>query len=385
MASKFLIVGAGFSGAVLAHELAKSLDCHIDIWEERNHLGGNCYTSRDEETSIMVHHYGPHIFNTSKREIWNYVNSFAEFRPFVHRVKAVSRGKVYSFPVNLLTLNQFFNKNFKPLEAQLFLESICEKKISEPKNFEEQALSFIGEKLYEAFFKGYTKKQWGCEPKLLPASLLKRIPIRFNYDDNYHNSVYTGIPVNGYTEIIEKMLQAENIHVFINKKLDPLHLPEDYDHIFYTGPIDAFFNYRFGRLGYRTVTFESSIHEGDFQGTAQINYCDETIPYTRITEHKHFTPWENHERTIIFKEYSKETEAGDVPYYPKRLQEDKITLKKYREEAASLSNVSFLGRLATYRYMDMDDVIAEAIDLSKKCVTAEGVIAKFPVFPNEEK
>jgi UDP-galactopyranose mutase len=385
MASKFLIIGAGFSGAVLAHELAKNLDCRIDIWEERDHLGGNCHTSRDKETSIMVHHYGPHIFNTNNKGIWDYVNSFGEFRPYVHRVKAVHSGQAFSFPINLLTLSQLFKKNFSPPEAQHFLESICDKSISEPKNFEDQALSFIGEKLYNAFFKGYTKKQWGCDPKLLPASVLKRIPVRFNYDDNYHNALYTGIPVNGYTNVIQNMLAPENIRIRLNKKFDPLKLPENYDHIFYTGPLDAFFNYRFGNLGYRSVTFETSVHEGDFQGTAQINYCDEEIPYTRITEHKHFCPWENHERTIIFKEYSKETEAGDVPYYPKRLQEDRLKLKKYRDEAASLSNVSFLGRLATYRYMDMDDVIAESIDLSKKCVAAKAALAKFPVFPNEEK
>ncbi len=384
MASKFLLIGSGFSGAVLAHELAKHMDCNIDIWEERKHIGGNCHTSRDRETGIMVHRYGPHIFNTNKKDIWDYVNSFSEFRPYVHRVKAVSNGEVYSFPVNLLTLNQYFKKNFTPQEAKEFLETISAKSVSEPQNFEEQALSFIGEKLYHAFFKGYTRKQWGCEPKQLPTSVLKRIPVRFSYDDNYHNSVYTGIPINGYTDVIEKLLHLPNIHVHLNKKYNDERKLNEYDHIFYTGALDAFFNYQFGRLGYRTVTFESSVHEGDYQGIAQMNYCDEDIPFTRITEHKHFMPWERHQKTIIFKEFSKETSSGDIPYYPKRLKEDKIILHKYRQKAKSLSNVSFLGRLATYRYMDMDDVIEEAIIFSKKFISASNSKEKLPVFPNEE-
>lgn len=385
MPSKFLIIGSGFSGAVLANELAKNMDCHIDIWEERNHIGGNCHTSRDEETGIMVHRYGPHIFNTDKKEIWDYVNSFSEFRPYVHRVKAIHNGNVYTLPINLLTLNQFFNKNFNPHTAEKFVRKLGNKSITEPQNFEEQALSFIGEKLYQAFFKGYTRKQWGCEPKELPASVLKRIPVRFNYDDNYHNSLFTGIPVDGYSEVIEKLLHAPNIHVQLNKKYSNQEKLNEYDHIFYTGALDSFFNYEFGKLAYRTVTFESSVHDGDYQGAAQINYCDEEIPYTRITEHKHFTPWENHEKTIIFKEYSKETTAYDIPYYPKRLKEDKMILQKYRQKAESFSNVSFLGRLGTYRYMDMDDVIEEGLNFSKKFITASNRKEKLPVFPNEEK
>ena len=385
MAFRFLIVGSGFSGAVLANQLVKKLDCHIDIWEERNHMGGNCHTSRDEETGIMVHRYGPHIFNTNKKEIWNYVNSFSSFLPYVHRVKAMHNGKVYTLPVNLLTLNQYFNKTFTPQTAEQFMKTRSDKKIIHPKNFEEQALSFIGKELYQAFFDGYTRKQWGCEPKQLPASVLKRIPVRFNYEDNYHNSTFTGIPINGYTDVIEKLLHLPNIHIYLNKKYKAAEQLNEYDHVFYTGAIDAFFNYQFGRLGYRTVTFESSVHNGDFQGAAQINYCDEEIPYTRITEHKHFTPWEVHQKTIIFKEYSKETNAYDIPYYPKRLKEDKTILNKYRDKAHSLSNVSFLGRLATYRYLDMDDVIEEAINFANKFIEASRTKDKLPVFPNEEK
>jgi UDP-galactopyranose mutase len=384
MPSKFLIVGSGFSGAVLAHELSKKMDCQIDIWEERNHIAGNCHTSRDEETGIMVHRYGPHIFNTDKKEIWDYVNSFCEFRPYVHRVKGIYNGEVYSLPVNLFTLIQFFKTTLTPQTAREYLAKVADKNIRHPNNFEEQALAFIGEKLYVAFFKGYTQKQWGCDPKKLPASILKRIPVRFNYDDNYHNNQFTGIPVEGYTHLIEKIIKRPNIQVHLNKKFIPSEGASGYDHIFYTGPIDGFFNYEFGRLGYRTVTFESSIHEGDYQGTAQINYCNEEIPFTRITEHKYFTPWEIHNKTIIFKEYSKETTAGDIPYYPKRLKEDKFLLKKYRQKAESLSNVSFLGRLATYRYLDMHEVIGEAINFANTFSQAVLSENQLPVFPNVE-
>ncbi|HET7118276.1 MAG TPA: UDP-galactopyranose mutase, partial [Hanamia sp.] len=239
--------------------------------------------------------------------------------------------------------------------------------------------------LYHAFFYGYTKKQWGCEPSQLPASILKRIPVRFNYNDNYHNNIYTGIPVDGYTHLIEKLLDHPSVHVNLNKKFHPSENGSEYDHIFYTGPIDAYFNYEFGRLGYRTVTFESSIHIGDYQGLTQMNYCDENIPYTRITEHKHFTPWEEHEKTIIFKEFSKETGENDIPYYPKRLKEDKILLNQYRQKAETLSNVSFLGRLATYRYMDMHHVIGEALEFSEVFLHAFRSKNSRPVFPNIEK
>ena len=385
MGSRFLIIGAGFSGAVLAHELVERMDCHIDIWEERPHISGNCHTSRDEETGIMVHHYGPHIFNTDKKEIWEYVNAFTEFRPYVHRVKALYNGKVYSLPINLHTLNQFFNKTFTPQTAKEFLETLGDKNIFEPKNFEEQALHFIGKELYHAFFYGYSKKQWGCEPAGLPASVLKRIPVRFNYDDNYHNNIFTGIPVEGYTYLIEKLLTHPSIKIHLNKKFYSSEFANEYDHIFYTGSIDSFFNFEFGRLGYRTVTFVSSTHEGDYQGVAQMNYCDENIPYTRITEHKHFAPWEQHKKTIIFKEYSKETGGGDIPYYPKRLKADRELLSKYRNKANSLQRVSFLGRLATYRYMDMHHVIEEALVFSKLFAEANSLNKPLPVFPNIEK
>lgn len=384
MKKKYLIIGAGFSGTVLANQLAKHTDCVIDIWDERDHIGGNCHTQRDAQTGIMVHQYGPHIFNTDKKEIWDFVNSLGEFRPYVHRVKAMSNGKIYSLPVNLHTINQLFGKSFTPDQAKIFLETLADTSITDPQNFEEQALRFIGKELYYAFFYGYTKKQWGCEPTELPASILKRIPVRFNYDDNYHNNIFTGIPVDGYSAIIKKLIEQDNIDVTLNKKFEPGMDVSGYDHVFFTGPIDAWFNYKYGRLGYRTVTFEIFYANGDYQGTTQMNYCDENVPYTRITEHKHFTNWEQHDKTICFKEFSKETEPSDIPYYPKRLAADKDLLLQYRKDAEALKQVSFLGRLATYRYMDMHNVIGEALNFSKLFIQATEQAQKPPIFPNIE-
>lgn len=385
MSKKYLIVGAGFSGAVLANQLCKHIDCVIDIWDERNHIGGNCHTKRDEATGIMVHEYGPHIFNTDKKEIWDFVNSFVEFKPFINRVKAKYKGKIYSLPVNLHTINQFFDKAFTPEEAKAFIAEQADKNIGEPRSFEEQALKFIGEDLYKAFFYGYTKKQWGCEPSELPASILKRLPVRFNYDDNYYNNPYQGIPVNGYSELVEKLLDSKKITVTLNKKFAFTEtIQNSYDHIFYTGPIDGFYNYKYGRLGYRTVTFEKHISDGDHQGNAVINYCDDTVPYTRVHEHKHFAPWEKHDQTVYFKEFSKETESSDIPYYPKRLAADKELLLQYRNEAEQQQQVSFLGRLATYRYMDMHHVIGEALDFAKIFKAALEANTASPVFPNTE-
>ncbi len=385
MTARYLIIGSGFSGCVLANSLVQNLDCKIDIWDERSHLGGNCHTSRDEGTGVMVHRYGPHIFNTDKKEIWDFVNSFVEFKPYVHRVKAQSKGKTYSLPINLFTINQFFNKNFSPTEATEFLATLGDKSITDPQNFEEQALHFIGADLYKAFFYGYTKKQWGCEPKELPASILKRIPVRFNYDDNYHTHSYTGIPVDGYTAVMEKMIDLPGIELSLNKKFTAKTDVGEYDHVFYTGPLDAYFDYCYGRLGYRTVTFEKFYAEGDYQGLSQMNYCDEEVPYTRIAEHKHFTPWEQHDKTVYFKEFSKETSEDDLPYYPKRLEADKELLNKYRKKAEERSSVSFLGRLATYRYMDMHHVIGEAMEFSKNFILSINSNQTLPIFSNIEQ
>jgi len=361
----YVIVGAGLAGAVLARELAEALDCRITIFEARDHIAGNCYTERDGSSQIMLHKYGPHIFNTSREDVWNYVNRFTRFRPFVNRVKArIDRG-IFSLPINLHTINQFFGKTFTPAEARDFLASQADKSIGEPANFEEQALKFVGRDLYEAFFYGYTKKQWGCAPRDLPASILKRLPVRFNYNDSYYDSPFQGIPEEGYTELVRKLLDADKITVRLGQPFDRSVVP-DCAHLFYTGPLDAYFEFKFGRLGYRTVNFERHDATGDFQGNAVINYPDVAIPYTRIHEHKHFAPWETHEKTVYFKEFSKETETDDVPYYPKRLATDVDLLDKYVRLAESEKAVSFLGRLATYRYLNMDQVIGESLDFAAK-------------------
>lgn len=384
MAPRFLVVGAGFSGAVLAHQLTKLLPgCQIDVWEEKNHIAGNCYTERDARTGIMVHRYGPHIFNTDRKDVWDFISSFIEMRPFVHKVRATARGEVFSLPVTLLTINQYFRKAFSPAEAKSFIQSQSVT-IDSPKNFEEQALKFVGEDLYNTFFKGYTKKQWGCEPKELPASILQRLPLRFNYNDSYYSNPYVGIPVEGYTPFVKTLLDHETITVHLNRRFESHQDLAGYDHVFFTAPLDAFFDYKFGRLGYRTLTFEQFYAKGDYQGTQVMNYCDEDVPFTRITEHKHFTPWESHDDTICFREFSKETEPGDIPYYPKRLSADKEKLALYREEAGKLATASFLGRLGTYRYMDMHHVIGESLDFAENFAKAFSQGDRLPVFPNKE-
>ena len=380
----FVIVGAGFTGAVLARSLVEELDCRVKIIEERSHIAGNCHTERDEATGVMVHKYGPHIFNTSQQHVWEYVNKFGVLRPWVNRVKAVTARGVFSLPINLHTINQFFGKTFNPAEARAFLESLGDKTVGEPQNFEEQALKFIGRDLYETFFYGYTRKQWGCEPRELSASILKRLPVRFNYDDNYYNSTWQGIPEEGYSAVVEKILDHPAIEVKLNARFDPKD-PREGDHLFFTGPLDAYFGYRLGRLGYRTVTFERGEAEGDFQGNAVINYGDPKVSFTRIHEHKHFAPWEAHVKTTYFKEYSKETQPGDVPYYPKRLEADKQLLLEYRNLAIKKSGVSFLGRLATYRYMDMEKVIGEALAFGEAFASAfQTGTQSLPVFPNDQ-
>lgn len=362
-----LIVGAGFTGAVIARELADA-GLKITVIDQRHHIAGNCYTQRDEQTGIMEHVYGPHIFHTDDEGVWKYVNQHGEFMPYVNRVKSIFNQQVYSLPVNLHTINQFYKTCMSPREAKKFIEDIGMSEIEEPESFEEQALKFIGPDLYEAFFKGYTKKQWGLDPKLLPASILKRLPVRFNYNDNYFNHKYQGIPKEGYTPIINSILNHSNIHILLNQEFVS-DMVQDYEHIVWTGKLDQWFNYRLGRLNYRTLRFEKHYGEGDFQGNAVINYGDESVPYTRISEHKHFTPWEEYENTIYFKEYSALSGDYDIPYYPIRLADDKTILFGYQELASKEEKVTFAGRLGTYSYMDMDVTIKEALLISKQLLT----------------
>ena len=383
MKKKYLIVGAGFSGAVVARELAETGECDIKVIDERGHVGGNCHTERDKVTNILIHQYGPHIFHTDDENVWAYVNRFANFRNFVNRVKVSSSRGVFSLPINLHTINQFFDKRFSPKEAEEFIRGQGDRSIKEPKNFEEQALKMLGRDIYDAFFYGYTKKQWGCEPSSLPASILKRLPVRFNYDDNYYSSCYQGIPEEGYTRLIENILDHPAVAVELGRSYKP-GIEQGYDHMIFTGPIDAFFGFSEGRLGYRTVYWERIDDEGDYQGNAVINYPDPDVRYTRIHEHKHFAPWEHHEKTVAFIEYSKETECDDIPYYPKRLPEDVSLLEVYKNKARSMSRVSFVGRLATYRYLDMDKVIGEALAFSRNFSSALEKGKDLPVFSGDD-
>jgi UDP-galactopyranose mutase len=384
MGKRFLVVGSGFSGAVLARQLVEALNCKVTVFEERSHIGGNCHTERNQETGIMEHVYGPHIFNTSNEMVWKYVNQFTEFRPYINRVKAHTDRGVFSMPINLLTINQFFNKSFSPQEARQFISTLGSSKIECPANFEEQALKFLGEELYFNFFRGYTLKQWGTDPVNLPASILTRLPIRFNYDDNYYATHFQGIPVNGYTDLISNILNHSDIEVHLNTKYLKGN-GNGFDHVFYSGPIDGYYDYSMGRLGYRTIYFEKHVTNlPDYQGNPVINYCSEKIPYTRVHEHKHFTPWEQHDKSLYLVEYSRETTETDVPFYPKRLINDKELLYKYRNLAISDEKISFIGRLGTYRYMDMHHVIAESISFSEKVIEASFSGTNIPVFPNEE-
>lgn len=361
---KIAVVGSGFSGVVIARRMAEA-GYKVEVFEQRSHIGGNSYSYRDDESGVVIHKYGPHIFHTDNEDAWEFMNRYTQMMPYVNRVKSTVNGQVYSLPINLHTINQFFQKTLSPAEAREFINSIADKSIDEPKNFEEQALKFLGKDLYEAFFKGYTIKQWGLDPKELPASILKRLPVRFNYDDNYFAHKYQGMPQNGYTEIFEKALEHENITLYLNREFKKDECG-NYDHVFYSGPLDAYFDYALGRLDYRTLDFKMKRSEGDFQGTAVMNYGDVDVPYTRISEHKYFAPWEEHDKTVYFEEYSRKCNADDIPYYPIRLTGNPPILEEYVELAKKETNTTFVGRLGTYRYLDMDVTIKEALEVSEK-------------------
>ncbi|WP_199257427.1 UDP-galactopyranose mutase [Paracoccus binzhouensis] len=378
MTKHCLMVGAGLSGAVIGRMLAEA-GHRVTVADARPHIAGNCHTTRDEATGVMVHVYGPHIFHTDDAEVWDYVNRFETFLPYKNRVKTTSQGAVYSLPVNLHTINQFFGQTLRPDEARAFLEAKADTSISDPQTFEEQALRFVGPELYEAFFKGYTLKQWGCSPTELPASILKRLPVRFNYDDNYFFHKFQGMPENGYTAMIERILD----HPGITVKLDTTVSRDeaaDYDHVFYSGPIDGWFGYELGRLGYRTLDFERFDYQGDYQGCAVMNYGDVDVPYTRITEHKHFAPWESHEGSVLYREFSRACGPEDIPYYPIRLVAEKAMLADYVALAEAEPNVTFVGRLGTYRYLDMDVTIREALDCGRRYLATLDAGGRMPAF-----
>jgi UDP-galactopyranose mutase len=361
------IAGAGFSGAVIARELVEAGHRAV-VFDVRDHVAGNCHTERDTSTDVMVHVYGPHIFHTQWEHVWIYINRFGNMRPYNHRVKATARGAVYSLPVNLHTINQFFGTTMGPEAAAEFVAAKAERS-GTPVSFEDQGLAFVGRELYEAFFAGYTRKQWGTDPAELPASILQRLPLRFNYDDSYFNHPYQAIPEHGYTPIVEAILDHPSIEVRLSTPLRRDQLG-DYDHTVWTGPIDAFFEHRHGRLAYRTLDFERGVRDGDVQGCPVMNYCDPDVPYTRITEHKHFAPWESHERSVTYREFSRSCEPDDIPYYPVRLVREKEQLLRYVELARGAERVTFVGRLGTYRYLDMDVTIKEALDVAAVLVPA---------------
>lgn len=373
-----LIVGAGFSGVVIGRQLAEQGHL-VRIIDKRPHIAGNCYDARDEKTQVMVHTYGPHIFHTDNQEVWNFIQKYSQMMPYVNRVKATYNGKVFSLPINLHTINQFFEKTCSPDEARELIRDKGDSSITDPKTFEEQALKFVGKELYEAFFKGYTIKQWGMSPAELPASILKRLPIRFNYDDNYFNHKFQGMPKDGYTEMVKKISEHPNIKVELATEFD-LSERNAYDHVFYSGPLDAFYQYQFGRLGYRTLDFEKFTFTGDYQGCAVMNYCEQNVPYTRITEHKYFSPWESHEGSVCYKEYSRSCEPEDIPYYPIRQVGEMALLDKYLTLAKAEKNITFVGRLGTYRYLDMDVTIAEALKTAEIYLQSVDGAETMPVF-----
>lgn len=360
----YLIVGSGFFGAVFAHQMTKIHGKKCLVIEKRNHIGGNCYT--ENRDGIHIQKYGPHIFHTNNLKIWQFVNQFATFNNFVNRPKVKYKDKLYSFPINLFTLYQVFGVT-TPGEAKQKIESVKIKN-DNPKNLEEWILSQVGEELYNTFIKGYTQKQWGRPPSELPSSIIKRLPIRFTFDDNYYTDMYQGIPIGGYTQIFEKLL--EGIEVRLNE--DYLENKESFKSIakkvVYTGPIDAFYNYMFGRLNYRSLRFETEkLFTSDYQGNAVINYTDECHQYTRIVEHKHFD-YVNKNFTYITKEYPEEYDykIKNEPYYPINDTINTSIFEKYKSLSEKETNIIFGGRLAEYRYYDMHQIIAASLNTVNK-------------------
>ncbi len=383
MTSRVLLVGAGWSSAVCARTLAEDAQISSLVIERRPHIGGNCHTARDPETGVMVHTYGPHIFHTNDAALWAYVRRFGIFRPYVHRVRAVTAGGVYTFPINLHTINQFFGVRLTPAQAVEFVRSRAVDFGRAPANFEEQALSLIGRDLYEAFIAGYTAKQWGCPPSELPASVFTRLPVRYNYDDAYHHCAFSGIPEEGYTAVIARILDHPLIEVRVSTPWAP-DMAADFEHVFFTGALDEYFDHAEGRLSYRTVSWNSERGTGDLQGIAQLNFPEAAVPWTRTIEPAHFSTWEHHERSVLLTEFSRDTGPTDEPYYPKRLERDLALLHRYRRRAGELDRVTFLGRLATYRYLDMERVIAEGLSVAHRYLAARTSGTRPPVFADRD-
>ena len=358
----YLIVGCGLFGAVFAHE-AKQKGKSVLIIEKRDHIGGNIYCA--EEEGILVHKYGAHIFHTSNKAVWNYVNQFVEFNNFVNSPIANYKGEIYNMPFNMNTFSKMFGVA-TPKEAERVIEEQRAEIKGEPKNLEEQAVSLVGREIYTKLIKGYTEKQWGRDCKDLPAFIIKRLPVRYTYNNNYFNDRYQGIPIEGYTVLVERLIEGCDVRLNTDFFADREMFLGLADKCLYTGTIDGYFDYIYGKLGYRSLRFENEVlDEPNHQGVAVVNYTEREIPYTRIIEHKHFA-FGTQPKTIITKEYPVDWEEGMEPYYPINDEENNALYARYVERAEKEPNVIFGGRLGMYKYYDMDKCIVAALALCEK-------------------
>ncbi len=363
---RFVVAGSGFFGAVMAERIATVLDQPVLVLERREHFGGNSFSERDPATGIEYHRYGTHLFHTSAPDVWAWINRFTQFNNYRHRVLTRHGGRMFTMPINLMTLNNFFGVDLKPTEAAAFIAAKAEEAgFSEPRNFEEKAISLVGRDLYEAFIRHYTAKQWETDPKLLPAETIKRLPVRFNYNDFYFNDLYEGLPLDGYHAIFERIYADPRISVVCNCDFFDVRAGLRPDAtIIYTGPIDRYFDYRLGQLGWRTLDFEIERPElDDFQGASVVNYPDPDVRFTRIHEFKHLHPERRHSpgATLIMREYSRFAQREDEPYYPINTPSDRDLYDAYAALAAQEKGVIFGGRLGTYRYLDMHQAIGAAL------------------------
>ena len=358
----YLIVGAGLCGAVFAREAIKA-GKKVLVVEKRDHVAGNIYTKEVE--GINVHEYGAHIFHTNNKEVWQYVNQYAEFNRYTNSPVANYHGELYSLPFNMYTFNKMWGVVTPDEAAAKIEEQKREAGITEPKNLEEQAISLVGTDIYEKLVKGYTEKQWGRPCTELPSFIIKRLPVRLTFDNNYFNALYQGIPIGGYTKMIEKMLDGIEVRLNTDYLQNKEELDQLADKVFYTGPIDAYFNYELGYLQFRSVRFETEVlDKPNYQGNAVINYTDRETPYTRIIEHKHFE-FGTQPKTVISKEYSSEWKPGDEPFYPVNDERNGTLYASYKALADQKENVIFGGRLGEYRYYDMDQAVARTLEITK--------------------
>ncbi len=353
----YLIVGAGFSGAVMAERLATQLNKKVIVVEKRNHIGGNAYDEQNEH-GILIHRYGPHIFHTNDKNVFDYLSQFTEWTPYEHKVLANHQGNLYPIPINRITLNKLYGKNFKSdVEVENYYESVRQKR-NPILNSEDIIVNKVGYDLFDKFFRNYTKKQWGKEPKDLSPSVCGRIPVRTNDDCRYFTDKYQFMPKDGYTSMFEKMLNNKNIEIVLGTDYKTIQKDIDYKRMIYTGPIDYFFDYEFGKLEYRSIRFEyETFNKDQFQYSAQINFVDESVPYTRVVEHKYLSK-QNSDKTTISREYP---QKDGEPFYPIPNEGNKHIYLKYKEDALKLSNVIFCGRLAEYQYCNMDQVVANTL------------------------